>query len=267
MSEASRSMLATDLDGTLLRRDGTVSERSRAHIEAATEGGVDLVFVTGRPIHFLDGVAEATGHRGVVLCANGAMMTSLDTMQPLRVHTMAAEETAEITQALLDVDPGAEFRVMLHRPDSHPMRVIEHGTNAARVLTEMLTDGWLAYKIAVISAREGHTSDAFLAETAPHVAHLGELTHSSPHYPLIEIGPRGVHKGSALAQYAAERGLEAHHVHAVGDMPNDLPMLDWAGTSYAVANAHPDVHAAVDRTLASNEEDGVADLLAELLNR
>jgi Cof subfamily protein (haloacid dehalogenase superfamily) len=267
MTNMSRSLLATDLDGTLLRSDGTVSDRSREQIANAAGSGLGLVFVTGRPVHFLEGIADTTGHRGVALCANGAMVTSLATLEPILVRTMAPEDTTQIAHTLADLDPHAEMRVMLHREGQAPLRVVEKGGHAARVLTEILTDGWQAYKMAVISARQGHTSDAFLDEVLPHIGHLGEITHSSPAYPLIEIGPRGVHKGSALEQYAADLGLTAEHVHAVGDMPNDLPMLSWAGTSYAVANAHPQVREATHRTLPSNDDDGVAQLLAELLNQ
>ena len=59
----------------------------------------------------------------------------------------------------------------------------------------------------------------------------------------------GVSKASALAELCDEHGIGAADVVAFGDMPNDLPMLTWAGRSYAVANAHPEVLAAVDRTV------------------
>lgn len=265
MTATTGSLLATDLDGTLLRSDGTVSARTRQHLDEAASAGIDLVFVTGRPIHFLDGIAEATGHNGLVLCANGAMVASLDTLTPLLVRTMAADDTRQIATTLADLDAQAEFRVMMHREGEAPLRVVDRGKVAERKLHDLLGDGWLAYKMAVISGREDDTSDEYLAQIVPHVSHLGELTHSSPKYPLVEIGPRGVHKGSALQWYAEERGLSAHDVHAVGDMPNDLPMLRWAGHSYAVANAHPQVRDLVDRTLPSNDDDGVASLLAELL--
>jgi hydroxymethylpyrimidine pyrophosphatase-like HAD family hydrolase len=51
---------------------------------------------------------------------------------------------------------------------------------------------------------------------------------------------------------------------AFGDMPNDLPMLAWAGTPYAMANAHASVLAAVELHAPSNDEDGVASVLAGL---
>jgi hydroxymethylpyrimidine pyrophosphatase-like HAD family hydrolase len=58
--------------------------------------------------------------------------------------------------------------------------------------------------------------------------------------------------------------MSPNDVIAFGDMPNDLPMLAWAGTAYAVANAHPEVLAAVRRRTASNDEDGVAIVLEQL---
>jgi hydroxymethylpyrimidine pyrophosphatase-like HAD family hydrolase len=95
---------------------------------------------------------------------------------------------------------------------------------------------------------------------------VGDLvtpTHSSGGA-LIEMSARGVTKASALAVLAEERGIKPDEVVAFGDMPNDLPMLSWAGTSYAVANAHPSVLAAADHVTAANNDDGVAQVLEAL---
>ena len=70
-------MVATDLDGTLIRSDGTISSRSRAAIKAAAEAGLLVVFVTGRPPRWLDDVADSTGHVGVAVGANGAVLYDL----------------------------------------------------------------------------------------------------------------------------------------------------------------------------------------------
>ena len=68
----------------------------------------------------------------------------------------------------------------------------------------------------------------------------------------------------AVTAVAARRGIAAGAVVAFGDMPNDLSMLAWAGTSYAVANAHPEVLAAVDHVIPANNEDGVAQVIEAL---
>ena len=74
-----------------------------------------------------------------------------------------------------------------------------------------------------------------------------------------------VTKAAALARWCVSHGVAPHDVWAFGDMPNDLPMLGWAGRGVAVANAHPDVLAAADAVTASNVDDGVAAHLEHLL--
>ena len=81
---------------------------------------------------------------------------------------------------------------------------------------------------------------------------------------LVTVRGIGVSKATTLARFADELGISAEDVVAFGDMPNDLPMLAWAGTAYAVANAHPLVLEAVDNTTASNNDDGVADVVEQL---
>jgi hydroxymethylpyrimidine pyrophosphatase-like HAD family hydrolase len=65
---------------------------------------------------------------------------------------------------------------------------------------------------------------------------------------------------------AEELGVPAAGAVAFGDMPNDLPMLGWAGTSYAMANGHPDVRAAADHVAPANDDDGVAEVLVGLFD-
>jgi hydroxymethylpyrimidine pyrophosphatase-like HAD family hydrolase len=94
---------------------------------------------------------------------------------------------------------------------------------------------------------------------------LVEITWSSAST-LLEISAHGVTKASTLALLCDDMGIAAEHVLALGDMPNDLPMLAWAGTSYAMANAHPTVRDAADHVAASNDEDGVAQVIEVLLD-
>ena len=83
-------------------------------------------------------------------------------------------------------------------------------------------------------------------------------------FALVEISAAGVTKATTLARVAAEMGLGPEDVVAFGDMPNDLPMLAWAGTSYAMANAHPSVRDLADHLAPRNDDDGVAVVLADL---
>jgi hydroxymethylpyrimidine pyrophosphatase-like HAD family hydrolase len=101
------------------------------------------------------------------------------------------------------------------------------------------------------------SADALLAGRAT-------VTHSST-FGLLEIAAAGVTKATGLAELAASHGIAPGEVAAIGDMPNDVPMLEWAGASYAVANAHPAALAAADKVLGSNDDDAVAGLIESIL--
>ena len=87
-----------------------------------------------------------------------------------------------------------------------------------------------------------------------------QITHSSLDG-LVEISAAGITKASGLAILAEKHGVAAADVVAFGDMPNDLPMLAWAGCSVAMGNAHDDVLAVADEVTSTNDEDGVAQVL------
>jgi hydroxymethylpyrimidine pyrophosphatase-like HAD family hydrolase len=113
----------------------------------------------------------------------------------------------------------------------------------------------------LLARHEGLSADELLARARRVVGEeMAALTHSSRDG-LLEISAAGVTKASTLMAVCAERGLRAEDAVAFGDMPNDLPMLAWAGHSVAVGNAHPEVLAAVDEVTASNDDDGVAQVL------
>jgi hydroxymethylpyrimidine pyrophosphatase-like HAD family hydrolase len=101
-------------------------------------------------------------------------------------------------------------------------------------------------------------ADALLERAQEVVGHLAELTHSNSGDGLLEISAAGISKATTLARLCEERGVGREAVLAFGDMPNDLPMLRWAGHSVAVAGAHPDVLAAAVEVTAANDDDGVA---------
>ena len=97
-------MVATDLDGTIVRPDGTISARTVAAFDACVRVGVDVVFVTGRPPRWLDAVVEQTGRRGLALCANGALVYDLASEQVVRSHTIARADVLEVRRRLLDAE-------------------------------------------------------------------------------------------------------------------------------------------------------------------
>lgn len=106
--------------------------------------------------------------------------------------------------------------------------------------------------------------DDFLMTARLAIGDRANVTRSSPSA-LLEISGPGVSKASTLALCCAERGISHEEVVAFGDMPNDVEMLTWAGTSYAMGNAHPDVIAAASGRTVANNEDGVAVVIERTL--
>jgi hydroxymethylpyrimidine pyrophosphatase-like HAD family hydrolase len=118
--------------------------------------------------------------------------------------------------------------------------------------------------LKLLAKDDGADVDEYLLRAEEVLADRGTVTHSSS-FGLLEIAAPGVTKASGLAELAASHGIGADEVVAIGDMPNDVPMLVWAGTSYAVANAHASAKEAADAVVGSNEEDAVALVIERLL--
>ncbi|TYB49374.1 HAD-IIB family hydrolase [Actinomadura chibensis] len=265
MSQPSPRVIATDLDGTVVRSDGTISARTAAALARVERAGAMLVMVTGRPPRWMADVATAAGHHGVAICANGAVLYDLHTETVLETREIEPAVIAEAVGRLRAVAPGLRFAV------EHPTGFVFESTyNLERLDVEAL--GGRSVDPADLAHRSGTKLLAFDPNgdpdvlTATAVEAVGDLvtvTHSSKRA-LLEMSAHGVTKASALAALCAEHGFGPADVTAFGDMPNDLPMLTWAGVSYGVANAHPLVLAAVTHKTSANDDDGVAEVLERL---
>jgi len=259
-------LVASDLDGTLLRSDGTVDDRTRSAIAMAEAAGATVVFCTARPHRWLKPLALETGHRGLAICANGAVVWNVHTESVTEVSPLEPVIARELV-ALLDEDmPGGAWAVERatgfgHEPHYVPRWPVPEGTliDAVHALIEEPA-------VKLMLRNERLSADDLLTRAREVAGHLAEFSHSSTSDALLEISAAGVSKASALARVCRERGIEPREVIAFGDMPNDLPMLAWAGHSVAVAGAHPDVIAAADEVTASNDEAGVARVLERLFS-
>ena len=253
-------LVASDLDGTIVRSDGTVSDRTRELVARVEQAGSVFVMVTGRPPRWMPPVAHVTGHRGLAVCANGALLYDLHTEQVVRSHLIDAEAAGEVVAALRREVPGVAFAVerdgsgFAHEPGYNPRYPV--GITAVAPVEELLADG----AVKLLARHETMDPDELLAAGRRAVGGLAECTHSSSDG-LLEISAVGISKASGLAAFADDLGIDAADTVAFGDMPNDLPMLAWAGRSFAVGNAHPEVLEAADEVTASNDDDGVAQVL------
>jgi HAD superfamily hydrolase (TIGR01484 family) len=261
-------LVATDLDGTLVRSDQSISDRTRAVLERVEAAGSVLVLVTGRPPRWMAPVVEATGHRGLAVCANGAIVYDLHTERVVRSHLIDAEAAAEVVAALRRDVPGIAFAVEKGPVDGVPggfgrEQVYRPRWDVAEVEVAPVEELFAAGAVKLLARHEQMGSDELLAAARQSLGALAEATHSSSDG-LLEISATGISKASGLASLADDHGVGAADVVAFGDMPNDLPMLSWAGHAVAVENAHAEVKAAADEVTATNDDDGVALVLERL---
>jgi hypothetical protein len=256
-------LVATDLDGTLLRSDLTVSPRSLAALDAFGRSGGLVVVVTGRPPRWVDGLGlEAVAHE-LVLCANGAIVYDVSARRVVEVRTLAEDVARAVLEAVRAAVPdagfGSEDAEGFRYEPSYTRRALWPGDRLVARMDDVVRGG-----VAKLLVR--HESLDFPALTAAVVEAVGDaavVTWSSNS--LIEISANGVTKAAELAALAEGHGLAAADAVAFGDMPNDVVMLQWAGHGVAVANAHEDVLAVADEVTASNDEDGVAVVVERLL--
>lgn len=269
MAGATPALVAIDFDGTLLRSDGTISRRTRAAVRAAVGAGVRVLVVTGRPPRWLAPIAELLDHRGTAIAANGALVVDLTTGDVVAANAIAVPVAHEIVGRVRKLFPDAAMGV--ERPDGFAHeRGYPRGIRASERMPEVrYADGdgqLLAEPPIKILVRVGHLDiDAAAAIAIEELAGIASVYWSGSD--LLEIAAAGVSKASTLERIAAQWDIGAEDVVAFGDMPNDVPMLTWAGRAVAVANAHPDVHAVADAVTSSNDEDGVAEVLEDLLGR
>jgi Cof subfamily protein (haloacid dehalogenase superfamily) len=255
-------LAAIDLDGTLLRPDGSLSDRSRAALTRARATGIRIVLVTARGPRSVRVLAAELGLDGAAICSNGAITLDLASGEVVRTQPLGAEIAARLVRELRSRLPGILFaaeseEIMLEPGFAAWEWEPPPGTRYADGLE------LVAEPVAKLIVRhDAHALEA-IAEAARELA--GEdaaVTIPGPW--TVEISAAGVSKAAALAELCAELGIAADEVVAFGDYPNDLPVLEWAGHAVAVANAHPDVLAAADEITASNADDGVALVLERL---
>jgi HAD superfamily hydrolase (TIGR01484 family) len=258
-------LIATDLDGTLLRPGEIVSERNRQALQRAQAAGAVVVLVTGRPPRTMQQIAHNAGITGLAVCSNGAIIFDLKEETIVEHWPIEPEIVSRLIVQLREAAPGVlfalEYGLRVGREPGYPI------PPKATQLQELLIADALALclepAVKLIAHHPELTTEALWDVAARIAGETALVTYSGVGF--IEISAAGIHKAWALEKLCARLGIRAEEVIAFGDMPNDLPMLAWAGHGVAVANAHPDVLQQADEITLSNVEDGVAAVLERLL--
>lgn len=259
-------LVATDLDGTLLRDDRSVSARTRETLARVRAAGITLVFVTGRPPRHVRALASDLGLAGVAICCNGAIIYDLENGDLLEHTPIPAPDAAAIALDLREVAPGVAFAIECglrfgYEPAYLAISAISEPQDDLLADVQTLC----AQPVTkLIACHPGRTAEEMYPLALRIAEGRAEVTYSSSRF--IEMSAPGANKAKTLDLLCQRLGIAPAEVAAFGDMPNDAAMLRWAGHGIAVANAHSDALAAAVDITASNMDDGVALALERLLD-
>ena len=262
------ALIASDVDGTLLDPSERITARTREVIQAAVASGAQFVLATGRPPRWIPPVVAELGFAPMAVCANGAVLYDAATDRVLSARTLSVDLLTELAEITARVVPGvglAAERVGRSAHDSAtPQFVSAPGYEHAWLNpdnTEVSHEDLLSSPAVKLLVRKpGMPSSELAAMLAKHVGVLGDITYST-NDGLVEISQIGISKALGVEEVARPLEIAPEEVVAFGDMPNDVPMLLWAGHGVAMGNAHPEAIAAANEVTAPNDDDGLARVL------
>ena len=265
-------LVAVDLDDTLLRDDLTISEHTQEILRRVRESGVVVTISTGRMLPSARPYAEQLGFDVPIITYQGALVKSVFSGEV--IYECPLNE--DVARLVIQYGRKKGIHVNFYLEDKlYVERVTPVGEHYERLagvpftrvsdLEELLEAG-LPYKLLLIQEEQliGQSLQE-LREILQKEGLDAHLTKSKPTY--LEVNHPKATKGTALEKLADWLGVSREEVMACGDSYNDLEMLEFAGCSVAVANAHPEVRSKAKYITASNNEDGVAQALEKLVLR
>ena len=251
-------MVALDVDGTVVDRDGVLAPEMAGAIAKVLAAGVPVVLATGRAWHSTRELVEELGlPAGPTVCSNGAVIVSYPPQEIVQAVTFDPREVIERVESfapgtLIAVEEiGRGFRLNDHFPE---------GDLTGELVVQSAEELGAEPVTRIILRDPRRSVDDFVA-LAQHLGLQG-VTYFVGWSAWLDIAPEGVNKATALAQVAADLGIRAEDVLAAGDGRNDIEMLAWAGRGVALAEAPDEVKEVADAVSVPFAEGG---LVPELL--
>lgn len=258
-------LVASDIDGTLLALEYRVTDRTAAAVRRVLDSDTPFVLATGRPPRWIPVIAEQVGATGYAVCANGAVLYDIGADRIVWQRGLEPVLLGELASALREVIPGCSLaaeRVGVSARDETVRAFVAEPTYdhpwAGSDEFEVPLAEVLGHHAVKLLARHESMTSSEMALAAEAVLGKEVMVTFSTDDGLIELSAAGVTKATGLADVAEREGVARADVVAFGDMPNDVPMLTWAGHGVAMGNAHPEALAVADEVTAQHTEDGVA---------
>jgi Cof subfamily protein (haloacid dehalogenase superfamily) len=271
-----RALFAADLDGTLVDRNDGIHARDREAIEQARAAGVAVTIATGRLTSRTHPIARSLALDSPMVCADGAVIACAATERVLARRPIATAQVLDIVGAL--AEHGLSSFIFTHcaihscelgRQHHHYVSGWAHDiTVHADVLTAQAWRSDPEAAVMVVGIGTDEPVRAASAALQPLAASVECLSFAIPTGRVVRFVAAGASKGTALADVAGRLGLAPDRVAAVGDWFNDVPMLRWAGRSFAMPHAPDSVKASATDVLPPRASEGgaIADALRAWLD-
>jgi Cof subfamily protein (haloacid dehalogenase superfamily) len=253
-------MVAVDVDGTLLRSDKQLTRRTAEAIRRACEAGVKVVLASARPPRSLRAIQEALRLDTPQVNYNGALVHDMVRRRHLSHRPLEVDLARRVIQAARRADRDCVVSIeILDRwytdrlDETLPTETSKSfAPDFVGPLDAFLTVPVTKLMLLAPEARMGRI------RAAVEKRFIGQVGLAVSDRYLLQVLHREATKAAALQGIADQFGIARDQVMAIGDAPNDVPMLRWAGFGVAVANAWSTALAAADAVVGSNDEDGVA---------
>lgn len=261
-------VIALDLDGTLTNHAKEVTPRTRQALLKAQEEGAVIVLASGRPTYGIEPVADCLDmerNGGFILSYNGGKIVDWKTKEVLYSNHL----------------PDEVIPLLHNYARTHQLALLGYAGN--EIITEMPDDEYVkeesrinkmtVRKVDDLEANlEPHPTKLLMTgqpermeqvekELASQLADRMDIYRSAPFF--LELVPKGIDKAQSLMRLLETLQLTPADMIAFGDGYNDLSMIRLAGQGVAMANAAPEVREQADVVTASNEEDGIAEVLCK----
>ena len=262
-------LIAVDMDGTLLREDKTISNRTKKAISKAVEKGVKVVLASGRPIEGLERYLkelELLSADDYVMSFNGSVIQNVKTRQVVsknilkgsdlkRLYTLAKEIGVNIhafTKAGCITPKMNEYTELEGRINGIAVHEVDFETIDADedVIKVMFIDPQPILEEAMAHIPESFYNDFTVVRSAPY---------------FLEFLNKASSKGTGVKALGEYLGIKQDEIICIGDAGNDLDMIQFAGLGVAMGNAFEEVKEAADYVTCNNEEDGVAHVIEKFI--
>lgn len=259
-------LICTDLDGTLLRNDKTISDTNIKAIEYFKQNGGLFTFVTGRMPNFVDDIAQQIKPNAPIGCVNGGGLYDYKNKKYLWTSVMP-DEVLEMIKCIDNKFPDVgiqtcTFEKSYFSKDNITMKKFREVTNAENFICHYAEVKEPIAKI--IFGSESDEEIMEIKETLEHHPLADKFDFIRSERTLYEILPKGICKGTSIKKLCENLNIDINQTIALGDYNNDISMFNTAKIGIAVSNACSEALKAADFVTVSNEENAVAKVIYDL---